>query len=995
MDEHWSSALQYGHLGRAIYYSETQTWGFARRLSPPPHISYEGVTTTTVPSPLTAPQSSLVENKHALRRVYPELAACWPLLGNETLSHVIATTSERCDPLVSSLLDFGYAVDLETDEWRNRVVPIAVVASGECGNSVSFRMIEEDIVEVRQENTIGMRVPSIGNSERVEWCAGGAPVRQICFARPVEEKPTWLAVRFHRSTSIFRPMYHRTPVPVHIYRQGERVPPNSHSNSRLNANPLVEISHLQTGGFAHADVTFNPWYQRQFALVDERGNWSIWEISGRQRRHKSNLSAVCVKSGSLPWLDLGDDQDIEGHPRHDGWAAIEWVGDFKTLIVSDRRCLILYRTEDDDTYSYPIELDLGRRSEWILDMKRSPCNVSHVFILTTSRIFLLDVSPESLPVADKASSPSLYPRLSWRHFRDPEDTTLKLTPLIVHTDFFLVLYSRLNNIVLSFHCSTTAGDIVSIPDPFILDIPSISDDDIELQAGSDSAQFSSLVFKEISHLPTFVSRDYYNPDQKLVKLFAVDTQLRVREYIFSGPAYGGTEDEGDLGDHVLRPKKRQAGVRKEQYVRPKDEFVVDDWDDSVVGAGAFAVANTGVSSITPLAIPQWTMDFTQVYAVATGRMIVASSEGQEAPTIDKSLRESIQELRSKVSNLNLSEQPVGRTMLEYLGSSPLLDDIDQNAQEISEYLSEFIPDGHSQRFFVQLPAESDAAPPLTGTSSTTGVNLIDLYDRLANDWLASLPHDIPGRTRIMKEKVIRTIAADIVLSQVTVLRSTKHGIGEPPAKTLETSTNEGNIDEDGIPNETQSSQLPLPPNTPWHRTKVPSNSATVRNDTGRGEEGLRETKDDTVPLFSNLASFTKFNTDRPLPRNVANMLQQWQPGTDPSGYTWQRIGQASETDDGLVSNPTTPKRRLRKKTPQTTNFDSSAPPLISSATPVVRDWGSQPDRNERFASRPPLSSQLFDEDLPMTQVERGIFGGREAARKNAAKARKKRRAAGF
>jgi RNA polymerase I-specific transcription initiation factor RRN6 len=741
-------------------------------------------------------------------------------------------------------------------------------------------------------------------------------------------------------------------------------------------------------------VTFNPWYQRQFALIDERGNWSIWEISGRQRRHKSNLSAACVKSGSLPWLDLGDGQDIEGHPRHDGWAAIEWVGDFKTLIVSDRRCLILYRTEDDDTYSYPIELDLGRKSEWILDVKRSPCNVSHVFILTTSRIFWLDVSPESLPAADKGSNPSLYPRLSWRHFRDTEDTTLKLTPLIVHTDFYLVLYSRLNKIVLSFHCSTTSGDIESIPDPFILDIPSISDDDIEPQAGSDSVQFSSLVFKEISHLPTFVSRDYYNPDQKLVKLFAVDTQLRVREYIFSGPAYGGTEDERDLGDHILRPKKRQTGVHKEQYVRPKDEFVVDDWDDSVVGAGAFAVANTGMSSITPLAIPQWTMDFTQVYAVATGRMIVASSEGQEAPAVEKSLRESIQELRGKVFSLDLSGQSVGRTMLEYLGSSPVLDDIDQNAQELSEYLSEIMADSHLQQFFVQLPAGSGAAP-LIGTSSTTGVNLIDLYDRLANDWLASLPHDIPGRTRIMKEKVIRTIAADIVLSQVTVLRPTTRRLGEPSAKTPETSTNESNIDEDDILYGTQDSQLPLPPSTPRHRTDVPKSSATVRNDTGRGDEGLSDMHDDAVPLFSSLASFTSFNTDRSLARNVANMLQQWQPGTDPSGYTWQRIGQPSETDDGLVSQPTTPKRRLRKKTSQTTNVDSSAPPLVTSATPVVRDWGSQPDRNERFTSRPPPSSQVFDEDLPMTQVERGTFGGRDAARKNAAKARKKRRAAGF
>jgi hypothetical protein len=35
-------------------------------------------------------------------------------------------------------------------------------------------------------------------------------------------------------------------------------------------------------------VTFNPWYQRQFAIVDIRGKWSVWEITGRQRLQQSS-----------------------------------------------------------------------------------------------------------------------------------------------------------------------------------------------------------------------------------------------------------------------------------------------------------------------------------------------------------------------------------------------------------------------------------------------------------------------------------------------------------------------------------------------------------------------------------------------------------------------------------------------------------------------------------------------------------------------------------
>ncbi|KAL4896354.1 RNA polymerase I-specific transcription initiation factor RRN6-like protein [Aspergillus ambiguus] len=991
MDEHSASALQYGHLGRATYDPETQAWEFSRRLSQPPHISYGGVTQTTIPSPLTAPQSSHVENKSALRKAYPELAACWPLLQNETLSHVIATTTELCDPLVTSLFDLGYAVDLQNDSKGTRAIPIAVVASGECGNSISFRRFEEVTVELKQGSTAGMRVPSIGKLDSTEWSAGGAPARQICFAHSLEEKATWVAARFPNFTLIFRPLYHRYPVPVHLYRQGERVVLGQHSNARLNANPQVEISYRQTGGFPHADVTFNPWYQRQFALVDERGNWSIWELIGRQKRHKGKVSADRVKSGSLPWLDLGDGQDIEGHPRHDGWAAIEWAGNFNTFIVSDRRCPILYLTENDETYSYPIELDLSRKSEWILDVKRSPCNPVHVFILTTSRVFWLDVGPDALPAPGGDSSPSLYPRLSWRHFRDPEDITLKLTPLLLDKDFYLVLYSRLNTLALSYYCSPPSESTLSIPDPFILDISSISDDNTE--ASPESTRFSTLVFREIGHSPASVGKGAYNPDTRVVKLFTMDSHLRVRESLFTGPSKEYTEDD-ELGKDILRVKRRHTGVHKEQHVQTEDNFVVDDWDDSVVGASIFTASNTGMSNIAPLAIPQFTIDFTQVYAVATGRTIVAP-EGEGAQLYDRSLQESIKMLQNKVSNLDLSAQPVGQTLHEFLGSSPLLDDIDQNAQELSEFLSRMMADCSSGQFFVQAPAVSGDRP-VSGPPSTTGVNLVGLYDRLANDWLSNLPHNIPGRTRIMKEKVIRNIAADLVLSQVTILRRTIHA-GEAGATGLPIQfTNTSNNDETTDANEIWSGGLSLLPNTPSeHNMDVVNSSAAARSDSRWAEDGISEKQDTPVPLFSSLSSFTEFDGDRSMPQSVMDMLEQWQPGTDADMYNWQRIGHTSEADEmGQLSRPTTPKRSLRRKTSQGANLDSSAPPPVFSATPVVRDWGSQLD-TDRFTLRQLPSSQLVDEDLPMTQVERGTFGGREAARKNAAKARKKRRAAGF
>jgi RNA polymerase I-specific transcription initiation factor RRN6 len=58
--------------------------------------------------------------------------------------------------------------------------------------------------------------------------------------------------------------------------------------------------------------------------------------------------------------------------------------------------------------------------------------------------------------------------------------------------------------------------------------------------------------------------------------------------------------------------------------------------------------------------------------------------------------------------------------------------------------------------------------------------------------------------------------------------------------------------------------------------------------------------------------------------------------------------------------------------------------------PSIRTWGSQPtDALPAF----PLPSSQPTLDEPMTQIERGLFGAREARKSQ--KSKKKRRAAGF
>lgn len=214
------------------------------------------------------------------------------------MSKTVTTITEKYDPEISELFDIGYAVDQRRHDKRLRSVPIAVAVTGESRNIISLRTLEEEILELTSPQKLAFRAPSISDVEMSEWSNCGAPVRQVHFARPLEEKPVFMAARLHTKTTIFRPLYQWDPVPMHFPEDTILGSSKPLKNSRLDANPIVEVSVSRTGGFSHADVTFNPWYQRQFAIVDIRGKWSVWEITGRQRLQQSTWAVELVKSGS-------------------------------------------------------------------------------------------------------------------------------------------------------------------------------------------------------------------------------------------------------------------------------------------------------------------------------------------------------------------------------------------------------------------------------------------------------------------------------------------------------------------------------------------------------------------------------------------------------------------------------------------------------------------------------------------------------------------------
>ncbi|KAL3459961.1 RNA polymerase I-specific transcription initiation factor RRN6-like protein [Aspergillus heterothallicus] len=983
MDENTTRSLQYGHMGKPVYCPNTQSWSFSRTLCPPPPISSTGITKAVVRSPSASVSMPWALKKSTLLQGFPELIAGYRSTHSQSVSHMITVTGELCSPLTSTLLEIGRAADFDIDPSGSLSVPIAVFVSGECGDTIAFRTITDDTVDTLQSAPVELRVPTIGDEDTSEWVTEGAPVRQICCSIVENENASFAAAR-SSSTVIFRPLYRRISASVPTHR-GINTTASSCQISRLDPNPLLEISSTHTGGFPHADVKFNPWNQNQIAIVDEEGNWGIWELANQRKRNKDNWIAARVESGVLPWVGV-DSQGTRADTRHDGWLTIEWVGDERHVIVCDRKSSMLYRIEDGRVLSSVIELGLRRKSEWILGVKRSTCNPLHVFVLTTSRLFWLDVSSVLMSTHGDLRS-SLSPRLSWRHFRDSDDTTLQLTSLEVDEEFYLVLFSRLNQLVLAFRCPLLLEhptDSEYAPDPFILRVPPSPEDPWEPL--SRTVHFSTLVFRQIA--PTTVSAAYTHAGLSFIKAFVVDSNLGIQESMYSKVSIRALDGEQARRGDILRIRHQRSSKSRKQTLDDLNEFIIEDRDESTLGAST----NTrGIDNISPLLNPQFILDFTDIYATATGTLGLLSQGGMKGP--ERSFRTLVKELMNQTSSHENSECPRSRTALEILPRTPILEDIDDVAMDLRASFSRSISNHVCLRDTSQLlihPYDSITGPAShqAKLAGAMEMDLIAIYDRLVNHWLIELPSDIPGRARILKEKAIRHLSGDIVLGQIVAVRS-------PPMTQSIKQTPHGKSPASSQPNndfKASSATASGLHETPGLHTQA--GTTVIRGELGQGDFLCSGYTAGELPTFTALSAYTNFKSSEPISQDVECILGYWKPGLDP-------VSSSITTEEyQLASRLKTSRRKSRKKmslSVKPPGFESSMSLPVGASSPVrpAREWGSQPDNNN---SQPPIvrlqSSQVTD-DIPMTQVERGIFGGREAVKRSVVKAKKKKRAAGF
>lgn len=88
------------------------------------------------------------------------------------------------------------------------------------------------------------------------------------------------------------------------------------------------------GSSDHVDIAFNPFYDRQFGTIDQKGHWNIWDIEGAYSAYRQS-SGITLRS-----LEKG--RITTSETIGEGWGRFIWGGDSNSILACDRQRAALF-----------------------------------------------------------------------------------------------------------------------------------------------------------------------------------------------------------------------------------------------------------------------------------------------------------------------------------------------------------------------------------------------------------------------------------------------------------------------------------------------------------------------------------------------------------------------------------------------------------------------------------------------------------------------------
>lgn len=209
-----------------------------------------------------------------------------------------------------------------------------------------------------------------------------------------------------------------------------------------------------------------------------------------------------------------------------------------------------------------------------------------------------------------------------------------------------------------------------------------------------------------------------------------------------------------------------------------------------------------------------------------------------------------------------------------------------------------------------------------GDWSDETYSLASIYDRMVNRWVSPLNDSIPGRTRLAKEQLARSIAAQVYLSSFRYLPAPKPTASSVPFSQISQSTEVPDLGHQSQASSRASSTERGPSSRASSTERGPSSRASSAE---RGPDmvqaalaHLRQYTTINPPTAPGSQTPSLLNPEcvppDPLPKSMARVLATWELGAKPDSHDWKAATNPSDSDSDTGSDhPASIRARLARK----------------------------------------------------------------------------------
>lgn len=432
--------------------------------------------------------------KYWLLKTHPEA-----FLGNTSL-HGTISEQLRASRLqhdgVENQLGSVLAVG-EVSDVRNSSHPVSrpavAMAAGEAGHILRLSMIN---LEKWTWAESSFPMGAFQSQFYGTWSSDGASISKIQFATKSRQYDPirWLIVQRSTSTTIFQPEIRAKP--TDCVAQTAMLDDADLQHIALGA--IVTVTKDATGGDDHSDFSVNVGSESdaaQIAIVDRCGNWSVWFIDS-QHNHRGgprNYTAIPKNRGTcglspssrpsnqphpsekhyrISWVSKSarvDDWELDSSPSETPGSVsrslqtdylvghVESDPRYDGLLICDNTSVQVLDTEEFKVHSH---LNFSRRhnTDVPLETRSIEGCPSHVLVLTTEKLYVLDLSSGG---DQELRKPNVL--VSCPHFRGQAKQSLKMSVVRSRSSAewassLVLVYSSRNSRVQIFHLRINSQD---------------------------------------------------------------------------------------------------------------------------------------------------------------------------------------------------------------------------------------------------------------------------------------------------------------------------------------------------------------------------------------------------------------------------------------------------------------------------------------------------------------------------------------------------------